>query len=86
MKFLIHSHKILAQWKVSGSAVNKRNISFFQSIACMIELIKYMHITHNFACVLPREVHVGYDGEKFRLVLASQWWEYFHVYQTTAFS
>ena len=54
-KFLVQSREILAQWKVSGNAglTKETSLACLQSIGCMIELVKYMHATHNFAYVLP---------------------------------
>ena len=55
MKFVVQFHEILSQWKVSDNARLTKEISLacLQSIGCMIELVKCMHNTHNFACVLP---------------------------------
>ena len=54
MKFLVQSHEILSQWKVSGNAglTKETSLACLQNIGCMIELVKYMHTTHNFAYVL----------------------------------
>ena len=54
-KFFVQSHEILAQRKVSGNAGSTKETSLacLQSIGSMIELVKYMHTTHNFAYVLP---------------------------------
>ena len=56
-KFLVQSHEIWSQWKVSGKAglTKETFLVCLQSIGCMIELVKYMHTTHNFAYVLPRK-------------------------------
>ena len=55
MKFIVQSHEILSQWKVCGNAglTKETSLACLQSIGCMIELVKYMHTTHNFAYVLP---------------------------------
>ena len=54
-KFLVQSHEILAQWKAPGNArlAKETFLTCLQSIGCIIELVKYMHTTHNFAYVLP---------------------------------
>ena len=55
IEFLVQSHEILSQWKVSGNAglTKETSLACLQSIGCMIELVKYMHTTHNFAYALP---------------------------------
>ena len=55
MKFLVQSHEILSQWKVSGNAglTKETSLACLESIGCMIELVKYMHTIHKFAYVLP---------------------------------
>ena len=57
MKFLVQSHEIMAQWKVSGNSglAKETSLACLYRIGYMIELVKYMHTTHSFAYVLPVE-------------------------------
>ena len=64
---------------LSGNAglTKERSLACLQSIGCMIELVKYMHTTHNFAYVLPGKYMSDQIEARFGWYRQANGWNFF---------